>query len=308
MDLDLSTCRVGDEGVVHLVSAIANNQACSLRTLRLRDNHISGLSGELILDALYRNITLTTVDFRGNQLDHVRLNKFRALCQRNLQEQKEAEPRRLRREIQRLRGEQVKLRKAETLLVNYQKTIADTQARIEAIEAERAEFLRKQQSKREDLRAQVQKELDAMAETEKKLAEKRQDLTTAERQTGDRLAGLRQKLDHEVEERKNIEQALAAARRELEETVRQRPSRTEDLQRQIADAKREKALFQAQVTHIKQELARLKTAYEEGKSIGYLIEQAKALLVHNAALEEASREAVPGAAGAVAAAARGEED
>jgi len=48
------------------VSAIGNNESIALRRLLLRDNYISGQAGEVIVDALYRNQTLTVADFRGN--------------------------------------------------------------------------------------------------------------------------------------------------------------------------------------------------------------------------------------------------
>jgi stress response protein SCP2 len=47
----------------------------------------------------------------------------------------------LRREIARLKGEQIKLRKAENTLKEYQSGIAATKAQIDSIEADKAAFL-----------------------------------------------------------------------------------------------------------------------------------------------------------------------
>jgi hypothetical protein len=99
------------------------------------------------------------VQIIGNQIDHVRLNKIRSICKRNLSEIKDAEPRRLRKEIARLRGEQVKLRKAETTLKTYQKSIAETRSKIAEIEAEKANFLKAQQERREEIKMQIAKEV-----------------------------------------------------------------------------------------------------------------------------------------------------
>jgi Ran GTPase-activating protein (RanGAP) involved in mRNA processing and transport len=162
--LDLSSCKISDEGACHLFSAIASNPNTALRKLRLHNNFISGASGDAILDALYRNRSLVTVDLGGNQLDHVRLSKLKALGQRNLAAIREIEPRRLRAAIQRLRGQQIKLRKAEALLQTYRATIADTQAKIDEVEQEKARFLKNQQERRAEIRQQIQKEQDAIAE------------------------------------------------------------------------------------------------------------------------------------------------
>lgn len=48
-----------------------------MRTLKLGSNNISVRAGDAILDALYRNLTLTSVDLSGNQLDHVQMNKYK---------------------------------------------------------------------------------------------------------------------------------------------------------------------------------------------------------------------------------------
>jgi stress response protein SCP2 len=47
----------------------------------------------------------------------------------------------LRGEIARLKGEQIKLRKAESTLKQYQSGIAATKAQIDSIEADKAAFL-----------------------------------------------------------------------------------------------------------------------------------------------------------------------
>ncbi len=86
LTLDLCSCKIGDQGAIALVSAIGNNEGIVMRRLMLRDNFISGQAGEVIVDALYRNQTLTVADFRGNQVDHVRLSKIRFICKRNLAE------------------------------------------------------------------------------------------------------------------------------------------------------------------------------------------------------------------------------
>jgi hypothetical protein len=40
--LDLSSCKIGDNGAIALVSAIGNNEKTTIRKLRVRDNYITG--------------------------------------------------------------------------------------------------------------------------------------------------------------------------------------------------------------------------------------------------------------------------
>ena len=75
---------------------------------------------------------------------------------------------------------------------------------------------------------------------------------------------------------------------ELEATIKDRPAKISDLKRQIGDVKLEKKKYQAQLSLIRKELARLQQAYQEGQSIPELIIQAKELLLQNSALVDAA--------------------
>jgi hypothetical protein len=173
LHLELCSCKIGDEGIKPIVAAMGSNHRTSVRRLRVRDNYISAQCGEAIVDFLYHNQSLIGCDFKGNQIDHVRLNKIRAICKRNLAELKDAEPRRLRQEIVRLRLEQQKLKRAESTLAGYQASIARTKADIAAIETKKQEILRVQQERRADLKLQIEKEKAAIAEAQQKVQEKK---------------------------------------------------------------------------------------------------------------------------------------
>jgi len=289
LHLNLAGCRIGDEGVVRLLGSVAANVATSLRTLILKDNFISANAGEAIVDALQRNQTLTNVDLRGSQIDQVRLARCRAACQRNLTERREAEPRRLRREIQRLREEQVRLRRAETLLANYQTTIADAEARIAKIERERAEFLRQQEQKRKELRQQIEIETKSIEDTEKHIAQCKQNISDVEQKYNEKLNELRRKLDQSVAEKQAVSEELQRARADLEVIALQRPSVLDDLAAQIKQVRAERTKLVQHARTVRQQLKELRQAFEEGKPIPALIEQAKLLLEYNALLEEANK-------------------
>lgn len=290
LHLDVSSCKVGDEGVIALVSAIGSSSSSSsgvggdsysipLSRIRFRDNYISGAAGDTIVDALYRNTNITQADFRGNQLDHVRLQKIKSICQRNIEEIKDAEPRRLRKEIARLRGEQVKLRKAENTLREYQSSIAATRARIAMIEREKASFLSAQTERREQLRRQIATEKAAIAECQNKVAEKKEELSGIEKSYADRLNELQKSLEKEMDGRKKLEKELATIRKEMEETVKDRPNVITRLKKKIEQVKQEKQTFQTLLQNIRKELIKLQQAYHDGQPIPHLLQQAKALLV-----------------------------
>jgi len=284
--LDLCSCKIGDQGAIALVSAIGNNEGIVMRRLMLRDNFISGQAGEVIVDALYRNQTLTVADFRGNQVDHVRLSKIRFICKRNLAEIKDAEPRRLRKEIARLRAEQLKLRKAENTMKSYQNSIKETRAKIKEIEKEKTDFLAQQQARRDEIQVQIDKEVASIEEARQKLDEKKKELASVEAQYSERLNELQATLRKETEARKEVETTLNRVKNDLNMTKTNRPTRIQDLKVEIEKVKADKVHYQTQLNQIRTELQRLQQAYHDGEPIPHLIEQAKALLQANAALSK----------------------
>ena len=128
-----------------------------------------------------------------------------------------------------------------------------------------------------------------IAQASAKLAAKKAELSQVEKAYSQRLIELQLSLEKEGENRKSLERELANVRRSLEETIRQHPSKLEDLKRHVDAVTNEKNAFQKQLTYVKKELAKLKQAYEEGKPVAYLIDQAKALLAHQAVMEEAMK-------------------
>lgn len=209
ISLDLCSCKITDDAAVALVTAVGHNERAALRKLRLRDNYISAGAGELMADALYRNKSLTVADLRGNQIDHVRLTKIKAMCQRNLSELRQAEPRRLRKEIARLKGEQVKLRRAERTLRQQQQQIDATKQKIANIQQEQAEFMRGQQRRRAEIQSQIDAEQASIDQARSKLEEKRRELATSEQSYAARIADLQETLNKETEARKAVEKDLA---------------------------------------------------------------------------------------------------
>jgi len=281
-ELDISSCKIGDTGVAALVSAIGNNPHCVIRKLRVRDNYITADAGDAIVDGLFRNTSLTVADFRGNQIDHVRLGKIKSICSRNLTQIKDLEPRRLRAEIGRLRGEQIKLRQAQHTLAHHRAAIQQTRQRINVIEEEKAKFLSLQQQRREEIRAQIEREKQSIEEARGRLEEKKRELSGVEAAYSERLAETQIQLDAQLESRRQVEAQLAKVKKELADTVRDRPAKVNELKMSIEEVKQEKAAFQNQLTHIRKELLRLQQAYQDAQPIPHLIEQAKALLMANA--------------------------
>ncbi len=88
LTLDLSACKIGDSGMQSVVNSLGSAPKASLRRLRVRDNYVSAACGERVVDGLYHNRSLISCELSGNQIDHVRLQKIRAICKRNWNELK----------------------------------------------------------------------------------------------------------------------------------------------------------------------------------------------------------------------------
>jgi predicted nuclease with TOPRIM domain len=160
---------------------------------------------------------------------------------------------------------------------------------IRDTDRERTSFLNIQAARRDEIRDQIRSELDLVAKANTKLTAKKAELSSVEEAYSQRLTELQLSLEHEGENRKSLERDLVNVRRALEDTLRQHPSKLEDLKRNVDAVKAEKAAFQKQLTHIRKELSKLKQAYEEGKPVAHLIDQAKVLLAHQAVMEEAMK-------------------
>lgn len=82
--LDLSSCKIADDGAVAIASAIGSNSEIELRVLRFRDNFVSNSAGQVIVDEFQNNTSITTADFRGNRIEHAKLSRIRQFCKRNM--------------------------------------------------------------------------------------------------------------------------------------------------------------------------------------------------------------------------------
>jgi len=137
LSLDLTSTKTNDDVAISLFVSLGSNNQCTLMKLKLSDNFITSLSGEVLLNNAMRNHTLCHLELSGNQMDHVRLRRLIQVTERNRQERQEIEPKRLRKEIARMRGEQVALRKAEMQLKQYQDQTEDVRNRIRRLEVEK---------------------------------------------------------------------------------------------------------------------------------------------------------------------------
>jgi hypothetical protein len=88
-------------------------------------------TGHTILSALYKATTITCLDLGDTQLDYAKMRQCAELCARNKQAIEDAVPQRLEREIELLRNEQLRLRKAEATLLVYRQSIEKTEVCIQ---------------------------------------------------------------------------------------------------------------------------------------------------------------------------------
>lgn len=170
LSLDMSSCKISDDGAVAISTALGSNEASALRVLRLRDNYISSSAGQIIVDELRANRSITSADFRGNrvlayniatsshrisickyliafcneQMDHTKLQKIKNFCKRNLHQIRMEVPKRLQEQIIQLKEETHKWRKSESELIKHQESIAQAMAELDVINLEKQHFMFKQ--------------------------------------------------------------------------------------------------------------------------------------------------------------------
>lgn len=112
--LDMSSCRIGDDGIVQFFAAITGNKF--LKGVDFRDNFVSERAELSLLEYLDANSSLQKVQLAGNRLSHSCLKKIKKICERNRKEFEDAEPNRLKNETYRLKYEQTKLNEAREKL------------------------------------------------------------------------------------------------------------------------------------------------------------------------------------------------
>lgn len=120
---DFSSCRLNDQGLVHLVEALQSNKLIS--KVKLADNFFSESIETFVEDTLNKNTNLVELNFSGNRFSHACLAKLRKITKRNLKMIEEQEPNKLKAEIYRLRYEHSKLEKARSLLKEQKQEIED---------------------------------------------------------------------------------------------------------------------------------------------------------------------------------------
>ena len=79
--LDLSSCRITDNGAIALCNALVNNKY--LKHLFIRDNFLTKKTGYDIVEILQKNHVITSIDVSSNQIDCFAMDGIKTLCLRN---------------------------------------------------------------------------------------------------------------------------------------------------------------------------------------------------------------------------------
>lgn len=111
---DMSSCRLNDSGLLHLIEALQVDKQVS--QVKLADNFFSEQIETLLLESLNKNTNLVELNFTGNRFSHSCLAKLKKITTRNIRMIEEQEPNKLKAEIYRLRYEHGKLEEAKTKL------------------------------------------------------------------------------------------------------------------------------------------------------------------------------------------------
>eukprot|EP00455_Lapot_gusevi_P003253 TRINITY_DN11333_c0_g1_i6.p1 TRINITY_DN11333_c0_g1~~TRINITY_DN11333_c0_g1_i6.p1 ORF type:complete len:717 (-),score=106.78 TRINITY_DN11333_c0_g1_i6:52-2202(-) len=276
--LDLCSCKIADDGAIALASALASNQKLPLRKFRIRDNYISRNAGHIISEELAKNRSLTSVDFRGNQIEVSRLNKIKSYCKRNLDEIRDAEPKRLREEITRLRSEQDKLKAAEEALKLYDLSIAEIQQKIKAVVEQKQDLIIAHARKRNEIRESIQGEQENIEKIGQRVKDRKQEMQHLQRSYEEKINTLQKTLNEEQKLRKELEADMESAKNMLEQILKEKQSKAIEMKSQIEKARQDKIELQKKQHKLRRELARLQIEFTQGRPIYQLLIEARSLL------------------------------
>ncbi|SPR00927.1 Leucine-rich repeat-containing protein [Plasmodiophora brassicae] len=279
--LDLSSCKVADDGAVALATAIGANADCALRVLRLRDNYISSSAGQIVLDELQGNTTITTAELRGNRMDHSKLAKIRSFCRRNLAQIRNQVPKRLREDIAELENVLASLGDLQETLLAEKQEVEKALADLQVINDEKMHFRLGQQAKRDEAEKQLAGEEAKLADLQAKMAAKSKEFGANRAAFAKQIATKEAQLDQERTQRTAMEEQVAGEQERLnalsDVTFETTP---EQLKAAIEQQRREKLKFQATMTAVRAKCHAIQQRHSSGQGIPEFLERARYALLH----------------------------
>lgn len=237
-DIDLATCGVEDKGFVALCFAFA--QLPSLRTVKLSDNFVGQLGGDVGIPILESSQTLLTVSLHGNSISHTSLRRLARQLAKNRQRVAMSAPMRFQQKISALQRDTQSLPVAQEelefakqsleLLATYTRTV-ERQAEELAENFDRQEAsIKTREAQAEDASRQAQEGIEQAAQ--------RFEDTKQNYQQQIEAAGVALKADEEQEAA--LEESCAEAQRATQDLDAWAKQQLEELSAQIDDYRRKK--------------------------------------------------------------------
>jgi Ran GTPase-activating protein (RanGAP) involved in mRNA processing and transport len=111
---DFSSCKIYDQGLIYLLSPLAENKKIS--KIKLRDNYFSHEIDYVVIDFIEKNNNIQYLDLSKNRFSFQAIQKIQKIIDRNIKFQNDKEPNKLLIEMYRLKYENTKLNEMKECL------------------------------------------------------------------------------------------------------------------------------------------------------------------------------------------------
>ena len=262
-EIDLSDCRIRDEGAAMLADAMKTNHCIS--TVYLRDNIINDDPALAMISAARENKNLMKVELDRNPVSHKYLVELKRMTQNNFLENKRGRPSRYEKEINGLRDfEQQKFTVAEEKLLLAQKS------QEAQIEVQQANLIYKREHEHEvKLSEEVEGRLEALIEESKKLDQERNELDKKIMKLGndakDELFDVGAVLSDTMQQCIGLENEIKRLRDSIKGVKLVLVTKRDRLQEELQIETRQAKTLETSVSHINRELVNMQKALEERK-------------------------------------------
>ena len=254
--LDMSSCRIGDPGIVQFFAAITGNKY--LTSVDFRDNFVSERAEATLLEYLEANIHLQRVQLAGNRLSHSCLKKIKKICERNRKESEDAEPNRLKNETYRLKYEQRKLDVAREKLSRQMNEVERIKGLKESVIAEINDMREAEKVRREYEKQKIAEEQALIAEKEEKIRIARMDLEEIRYRNKSKIEELKYQFEEKLAQKKALDEEIKQVHEENMDIDVEFPMRIREIEQEIANTRKETQSLEEQAKKAGEELRRLR--------------------------------------------------
>lgn len=240
--LNLSSCRISDQGVLSIGKALQPN--ITLKKLILRDNFFTKNAGFQLLDVLRSNTSITSLDISSNQIDMFAKNAIKTFCERNKNNKIDDTLASMRKQYINLSIDSAKIPDKQTQLNNLIEEKKKLNAEIEEIQnnIDRETniidmTLRDDNKSLEELKQFIKDDHKVISDTEQKMQELEQNKTVDVKEFHDKIKFYEEEFDRLEKVAQNFVVQTDEIRKKGEIDKAEYAAKISQLQEMIKDVK-----------------------------------------------------------------------